>query len=73
MKREDFEERGLWRWLAQALAKVDFSLPIEERLKKIGVRFKVHKTPYGDLILFDKPNVGGGDEAPVGPSSDQPD
>jgi len=69
MSQEDFEERCLWRWLAQSLAEVDFSLPVEERLRRIGVRFKVRKTPYGDLILFDKPNMGGnGDEAYMGQS-----
>ncbi len=58
----DKAKGGLWRWLAQALGEIDFSLPVEERLRRIGVRFKVHKTPHGDLILFDKPNFRGSGE-----------
>ncbi len=73
MTQGDFEESGLWRLLAQFLSEIDFSIPVEERLRRIGVSFKVHKTPYGDLILFDKPHLGGlnGRELPnIEPSDD---
>ena len=65
MREEDFEEQGLWRGIVKAWAEIDFSIPVEERLRRAGVRFKVHKTPHGDLILFDKPNfrrTGANDE-----------
>ena len=57
---KDCEELELWGWLAEALAETDFSIPLEERCRRRGIRFKVHKSPHGDLILFDKPNLGGG-------------
>lgn len=57
MCQEDFEERGLWKWLAEAWAELALIPSVEERLRRIGVRFKVHKTPHGDLILLDKPNL----------------